>query len=352
MVDTFLLFFLKFQHKTNQHFKGEIMCKKNMCKIDMLKETLTTLPELPILIAGHKTPDQDSIGSCLTLCRILRALDKSAYVLCEKDDLSLVPFQNINDLVIANIQSLNFQNLLKNGYVFIALDLNDLSRLNYSNLFLKATHTINIDHHQGNSTGANFVVSCTIPSSTCEILYRLIEKIDKSLFTLETCQNLYCGIMTDTNCFSRRISPRTLEIAQDLINRGVDYYTLNQLVLWGRTTDELVATGILAQNIVDKKTFHYAICDKNMDYAKSLSQSVLVKKVAEDLRKIEGIDILVFLIDYGDKIVAKVMTNNCELADKIASQFAGGGGHKREAGFTTTLKITEIINIISKYLSN
>lgn len=322
-----------------------------MCKLDELKEKLITLPNLPIFIAGHTTPDQDSIGSCLVLCRVLRELKKNTYVLCKKEETSLVSWQNIEDLVITNIEDYLQNNNIKK-YIFIALDLNDLSRLDYSKIFLNATYTINIDHHQGNSTNANFILSCSTPSSTCEILYRLIEKINKSYLTLDNCQNLYCGILTDTNCFSRRISNRTFEIAQDLINHKIDYYKLNRLVLWGKTPNELVCSGLLAQNIIKMDKFHYVVCDKELMDKNQLTQSVLVKKVAEDLRKIDGINILVFLIDYKNKIVAKVMTNDCDIADKISSQFAGGGGHKREAGFTTTLKTKEIIEIISKYLSN
>lgn len=349
-----------------------------MCKIEELKEKLLFLPDLPIFIAGHKNPDQDSIGSCLCLCRFLRHFKKDAWVLLKKEEKSLVLWQNIDDLVVKNIDDFlktiqSNQNVVKNEkkdinlnindlnvskisgqkkYIFIALDLNDLSRLdNHQDEYLNATLKLNIDHHQGNSTNADFVFSCDKESSTCEILFKLIEKTDKSLLTLDNCENLYCGILTDTNCFSRRITKRTFDIAQQLINLGVDYYKLNRLVLWGRTVDELVCSGLLAQSIVDEKTFHYVVCDKTKTPMCNLSQSVLVKKVAEDLRKIDGINILVFLIDYKDKFVAKVMTNDCEIADKISSQFAGGGGHKKEAGFTTTLSIQEILSTISAYIS-
>lgn len=348
-----------------------------MCKIEELKEKLLSLPDLPIFIAGHKNPDQDSIGSCLCLCRFLRHFKKDAWVLFKKEEKSLVLWQNIDDLVVEsindvlnlkqvlqksrkasklnknnNILSTNCSNTSQNDYIFIALDLNDLSRLdNHQDEYLNATLKLNIDHHQGNSTNADFVFSCDKESSTCEILFKLIEKTDKSLLTLDNCENLYCGILTDTNCFSRRITKRTFDIAQQLINLGVDYYKLNRLVFWRRTVDELVCSGLLAQSIVDEKTFHYVVCDKDKRPMSNLSQSVLVKKVAEDLRKIDGINILVFLIDYKDKFVAKVMTNDCEIADKISSQFAGGGGHKKEAGFTTTLSLQEILSTISTYIS-
>lgn len=348
-----------------------------MCKIEELKEKLLSLPDLPIFIAGHKNPDQDSIGSCLVLCRFLRSFKKQAWVLLNPDEKSIVSWQNIDNLVVKNIFDIlkaknnrkNDKNTsndnkldlcglksdkkyIQNDYIFIALDLNDLSMFdNHQDEFLNATLTLNIDHHQANTTNANFIFSNDKASSTCEILFELIEKTDKSLLTLDTCENLYCGILTDTNCFSRRITNKTFIIAQQLINLGVDYYKLNRLVLWGRTVDELVCSGLLAQNIVNAGNFHYVVCDKTKSPMCNLSQSVLVKKVAEDLRKIDGINILVFLIDYKDKFVAKVMTNDCEIADKISSEFSGGGGHKKEAGFTTTLPLKTILSTISAYIS-
>ena len=76
----------------------------------------------------------------------------------------------------------------------------------------------------------------------------------------------------------------------------------------------------------------------------------LLKQIAEDLRKIDGIDLLVVLIKNQETIVAKVMTNSSDSADKIALLF-GGGGHKREAGFTIKdISVDKIIEEIKKYI--
>ena len=68
------------------------------------------------------------------------------------------------------------------------------------------------------------------------------------------------------------------------------------------------------------------------------------------MRTIEGIDVFLVLIKENDKIIAKVMTNISENADKIAMIF-GGGGHKKEAGFTiNNVSVEEIIKQTKIYL--
>ena len=50
-------------------------------------------------------------------------------------------------------------------------------------------------------------------------------------------------------------------------------------------------------------------------------------------------------------ITTKTMTNISECADKIAMQF-GGGGHKKEAGFTVNnLTVEQIISKTKRFLN-
>ena len=58
------------------------------------------------------------------------------------------------------------------------------------------------------------------------------------------------------------------------------------------------------------------------------------------------------LIKQGNTIVAKTMTNISEKANLIAEIF-GGGGHKKEAGFTVeNMSVEEIILKTKEYLKN
>lgn len=313
-----------------------------MNKYSKMKENLLALEDLPIYIAGHIKPDQDSIGSSLALAQWLNSQGKNAKVLLKSGDETIIDWQGQNDLI--------FNKIVNEDYIFIALDVNEMKRLGeFYDGFLKAKHSINIDHHQGNLFEANQTLSVSEISSTCEIIYEIIkpakgEKLDKKI-----CELLYAGIMNDTNCFSRRLSKNTLKIAQKLINIGIDYSNIIKQTYSKRSLYQFKA---LAKIVTELKFdgVYYAVVDKSLEEFQDLTHNQIVKQIAEDLRKIEGIDIFLMLIKEDDTIIGKVMGNISDNADKIAALF-GGGGHKREAGFTIKGKsVQDIIKITKDYL--
>ena len=313
-----------------------------MNKYQKMKQILLSLDNFPVYIAGHLKPDQDSICSCLALANWLKSQGKTAYVLLKKIDMSIIDWQGDLTLIVNEVSH--------KDYNFIALDLNEMKRLgDFYNDFKNASFTINIDHHQGNLFEANETLSVAGISSTCEIIYEII-KPEREL-SLSVCEQLYSGMMNDTNCFSRRLSKNTLKIAQKLINRGINYLDIIKKTFSNRTLYQFKALAKIV-NELKFDEFYYAVIDNSLEEFKNLSHNEIVKQIAEDLRKIDGIDVFLMLIKNGNVITAKVMTNESEIADKIAGVF-GGGGHKKEAGFTVdNLSIDNIIEKTKEYLKN
>ena len=313
-----------------------------MKKIKEIKNALNSINN-NIYIAGHIKPDQDSIGSCLSLASFLNSIGKKAYVLLEDIDKDIIKWQNDYSLIVNKINDKN--------YTFIALDLNEKKRLGrFETYFDTASYTINIDHHQDNKKEADFILSIPGISSTCEIIFNIINSFGKEYFTTSICESLYAGIMNDTNCFSRRISSDTLKITQKLINKGINYSYIIKKTLTERTMYEFKALAKLI-NEIKYDGFHYVIVDKENECFNNLTHNQIVKKIAEDLRTIEGIDVFILIIKNQDIITAKCMSNISENADKIATLF-NGGGHKKEAGFTVKdISIEEILKTIKNYLT-
>lgn len=297
---------------------------------------------IPIFICGHINPDYDCIGSSFALAKLFSYLNKEVFILLDKEDTQLILDKKDSCFVKDKI---NYKK-----YVFICVDLNDCERLGkYKDSYQSATIKINIDHHIGNSTKADYILSKNEMSSTCEIIYNLINKINKKILEQSLCEYLYAGIITDTNCLTRRLTNKTLEITQDLINRGARYKYINQLTLWKRSKEELKTLGKLAKKIKTNKYFSYVIVNKK--YCKKLSLNSLTKKIAEDLRKMNNVNILVFLVKNKDrKTTGKIMTNTCEIAMNLCELF-GGGGHKNEAGFTTYENPKQIIEKLLNYFN-
>lgn len=315
-----------------------------MKKFKETKDVLLSLNDLPIYIAGHLKPDQDSIGSCKALAEFLTNNGKEVIVLLEDKDKDILNWKG-DFLYVSN--SVNHEK-----FNFIALDLNEKKRLGgFEKYFDLADFKINIDHHQDNKYEADFTLSIPGISSTCEMIYEIINSAGKQFFTQNICDYLYAGIMNDTNCFTRRLSKKTMAVAQKLINFGANYVHIIKKTFSERTLYEFQALAKLV-NDIKFDGFHYVVVDKNDEAFSKLTHNQIVKKIAEDLRTIEGMDIFLVLIKNETNIVAKVMSNISECADKLAAVF-GGGGHKKEAGFTIDIcPIQEIIEKVKEYLKN
>jgi len=315
-----------------------------MNKFSKMKMSLLSLGDLPIYIAGHVKPDQDSVCSCLALAEWLKLYGKKVFVLLNSNDKSIIDWQGDSEFLTSEI--------FHSDYNFVALDLNEMKRLgDYYDVFKNANHTINIDHHQGNLFEADETLSIPGISSTCEIIYEIIKPSKGDNLDKTICEQLYSGMMNDTNCFSRRLSKNTLKIAQKLINAGIDYVGIIQKTFAGRTLYQFKALAKVVDELKCEDGLYYAVIDKSREEFCQLSHNQIVKQIAEDLRKIEGIDIFLVLIKNGDTIVAKVMSNASQNADKLAAVF-GGGGHKKEAGFTIkNIDVEEIILKAKEFLN-
>lgn len=310
-------------------------------------DLITNLKEkdLPIYIAGHLNPDDDSIGSCLALSYLLESLGNHCLVLLENKDTELLK----NHLVDARVTN----SVIHSEYIFIAMDLNETYRLNkFEKFYPDAKLTINIDHHQGNYTNADHILSIPEKSSTCEIVYKLIESINPEILKEpKLCHCLYTGMLTDTNGFSRRLSDETLIIAQKLIGSGIEYERIIRRTLQHRTLYQFQALSQLITDLKNNELFHYVIIDKSLPVYANLSHNDIVKILAEEIRKIDGIDLLLVLEINGEKTTTKVASNYSKNAHIIASHF-GGGGHPGEAGFSSNLTPEEIIKEATLFLQN
>ena len=307
-----------------------------------IKQIISKIPDTkPIIIAGHENADQDSICSCIALANYLRKIGKEKIeVLISEKDLYKISWYYNNEFINTNIS--------KDNYVFIMLDLNRKKRLGeFKNLFDSADFTINIDHHEQNQEESNFIFSDTSVSSTCEILFNLFKyfdcDIDKDIASL-----LYAGILTDTLCFSQRLTPQTLYIASELLKYDIDYTYITKKTFLDRSMDEIKALSELTQNI-QYDGFHYVIMNRNNPIYSNLEYSLLFKKMTPILKNIEGIEVLgMFLID-ADVVYGEFKSNINVDVSILANEF-GGGGHKKAAGFTSKLPLENILKKSKEYI--
>ncbi len=296
-----------------------------------------------IIIVGHKNADYDSMCSSLALALILKKLKKSVKVYIEKESINEISYFDCNDLLIEDIES--------NDFTFIALDLNRTSRLpsNMEYYYDKASLTINIDHHNGNSTNANYIVSEPNKSSTCEIIYD-ISKLLKIKLDREIAELLYTGIISDTNSFLNNASKETFLLASKLISMGIDGEFLINKFYVEKTDEELKAIANIINNL-KYDGFHYAVIDMKKEPFKKMRYVDISKKCIPAVFSRNDIKILMIIMDYGDKTKGEIRSRGNIDVSKLA-ELLTGGGHTNSAGFSNKKSIEEIVEISKEYLES
>lgn len=314
-----------------------------MNSYEEIKNVLETIPEnQPIIIAGHENADMDSIGASLAMAYFLNNIGKKdVNVLITEKDMYKISWFESKKFISSKVE--------KDNYVFIMVDANRKQRLaEFEEYFDKASLTINIDHHEANKGEANNIIVDERISSTCEMLFNLFNcfenKINEQIASL-----LYAGILTDTTCFSHRLTSKTLLAASILLEYGIDYQYITKKTFLERSMPEIDALSKILSDI-KYNVFHYVVMDRKDQVFSNLEYTMLFKKMVPVLKNIDEIKVLgIFLID-GNKVFGEFKCN-IDIDISILARQLGGGGHRKSAGFTSELPLDEILTISKDYIN-
>lgn len=277
------------------------------------------------VLSSHARPDGDAIGSQLAMAYALDALGKHVAIV-NRDPVpaTLAPFPGTARIVVAD--------RVEEAYdAAIVMECSSLDRTGVAGL--DRSPVINIDHHQGN-TGYGEVNWFDPGAAACaEMVFEIIVALGVPL-TREIATHLYVGILTDTGSFHySSISPRTFDIARQLVEAGVDptfvartvfdSNTLGRLRLFGAVLGgiEVAHDGRMALMRVDQ-----AMADaaggtyEDTEGLINLPLTVKEIRVSAFLKAIGPAEYRVSLRSKGVIDVAEV-----------ARRF-GGGGHRNAAG--------------------
>ena len=260
--------------------KGE-----NMINYNELKKVVEKLPkEEIILLAGHKNTDYDSICSTLALTTFLNKIGYKAFILLEKKDIPKLDWYGNLNYVVSEYD-------INDKYNFVLLDSNRKSRLGvFEKYFDKAYIKINIDHHEDNKNESNYIFVDENISSTCEIVFNLLKlfenKIDKDIATL-----LYAGIVCDTNCFYKRVTPNTMDVCSKLLKYNINNNYIIKNVYKNISMDETKILIDMFKNL-KRDILYYIIMDRQDKLYRDVDYSVIFKKCASYIYDVSNIDVI------------------------------------------------------------
>ncbi len=180
-----------------------------------------------IVIVCHMTPDGDAMGSSLCLYHTLRTLGRKACVVTpDNPPESLLFLPGSERIVVASFHTDRATKLIESADLIFCLDFNDLRRIDRMAPLIEnsTARRIVIDHHLNPMIEADVIISHPEISSTCALLFQVIETLGWT--GRVNCDAATCccaGMMTDTGNFSYNSNdPVLYRILARLIEKGVD----------------------------------------------------------------------------------------------------------------------------------
>ena len=297
-------------------------------------------------IGGHIRPDGDCVGSCLGLYNYIQ----KRYPAMETD-IYLEPFQK-EFAFLKGADQVHYGFETEKVYeLCIVCDASDRKRLGGGAEILdKAGRTISIDHHKTNTGFAGLTLMQADISSTCELLYELMEE-DQVDREIAAC--LYTGMIHDTGVFKyQSATARTMEIAGKLMATGIPFTDIIDRTFYQKNYRQSKAMG---QALLNSSLYAQGklICSvlTARELAGFQATSMDMEGIVEQLRLVEDVEVSAFLYEMEPETFKASMRSR-EYVDvsEIAVSF-GGGGHARAAGFDMEGSLEEVIKCVTDRIS-
>ena len=308
-----------------------------------------------VIIMGHTNADIDAMGAGLGIYRLVRSLEKDAYIIKSKVGTSLDSFlESIKDeeeyknVIIDESDALN---IVTENTLLVVVDTNKKNYVEAPELLEKTNKIVVIDHHR---RSAEYIDNAVLTfhevyaSSASELVTELIQysSIDVGLTTIEA-ESLYAGIMVDTKNFTFKTGVRTFEAAAYLRKCGVDIIKVKKWFQSDLESYNIIADIVKKAEII-KESIAISICDKEEKIV-----GLICAKAADELLTISDITASFVIGNLGDKICISGRSIG-DINVQLILEKLGGGGHITLAGAQVEGKTIEevkeeLIKCIDEY---
>ncbi|HEX8714431.1 MAG TPA: DHH family phosphoesterase [Solirubrobacteraceae bacterium] len=294
-------------------------------------------------LATHEHPDGDALGSLVAMHELLGALGKDSVMYVSPEDLPL-PLEYSVFLLEGAIHEPP-ADIVERTVVF--LDCGNIDR-NSAAVLRDGAHLLNIDHHHDNTRFGT--LNHVVPDASCtaEIVWDLMHGLALAP-SLAAADAMYIGLITDTGRFMyENTGPRAHLMAAELIEVGVDVAEVYRRLYEEVPVEKLALTALALAQIqrFDDGELTLAALSAD-DFERTEAEEHYSEGIVDQLRAVRGTKVAVFVRELtgerrGQRKVSLRATGDDVDVSAIARE-QGGGGHRRAAGFTTTLELDELI---------
>ena len=318
-----------------------------------------------VLIMGHRSPDYDSIGSCVGLARL---------AICARGDASKIRvvinrdhanFRTCYDLLahLPEYRSMfisadTAMDAVRSDTLLIMSDVNNVYNTESPKLLKAVKNIVIIDHHRRQDELYEFKPLMTYirpaVAAAGELVSEMLEHSPhREALLKEEANLLLAGIMLDTKNFTVGAGMQTFSAVHYLYGRGAHANAIRTLFT------ESMSTLFTACDI-DSRTRTYrdkiALTWLSVDHAATEEDNIAVAKAADKLMTIDGIEAS-FALLRADNTVTISARSRDRINVQIIMQRLGGGGHYDMAGTRLThtsleAACVQLKTVLDDYLDN
>ncbi|MFZ1153320.1 MAG: DHH family phosphoesterase [Solirubrobacteraceae bacterium] len=304
------------------------------------------------VVATHENPDGDALGSLIGMHGLLTALGKDSEMFISESDLPLPREYRCPALEHA-IQAAPDD---IGQRTVVMLDCGNIDR-NPAAVLQHGAHLLNIDHHHDNTLFGTLNLVDPQASCTAEIVWDLMHGLDVAP-TTAIAEALYIALVTDTGRFMyENTGPRAHRMAAEMIATGVDVAAVYSRLYEEMPLAKLTLLGVALERVqrFDGGALTLVALDAS-DFQRHGAEESFSEGIVDHLRSVASTKVAVLIRELtapesqGKRKVSLRATGDDVDVSAIA-RTQGGGGHRRAAGFSTTLEVHELIALLRREIA-
>ena len=290
-----------------------------------------------IILAGHRSPDGDSLGSVLAF----------ANGLYQNEQKRAIPYSidSVPDMFHFLYNSASVVNTV-GGKVdcLIGFDYGDFERLGIDeNTLSDDVKIISFDHHPQRNQKGDICIINTECASTTELLYYFMKEVGWSI-DKHTAECLLTGIITDTGNFAYNTRHTTFNVAGILSSLGASVSSINKKIKEAVSQEVLNIHGQLIEMAEMDEEHNCIRLFLSFEEFNSLGISLSdLSGVVGNLNRVDSVDFSVFVVEYEPEVVKGSLRGEETKGIPVSpiAEYLGGGGHKYAAGFLLNMPYEE-----------
>ena len=286
-----------------------------------------------VVIMGHTNSDIDALGSSLGVYRIVKNLNKPAYIVNSSAGIGLESFleyvksnKEYADVIIGKEEAIE---ITDSNTLLIVVDTHKQSYSDVPELVDLAGKKVIIDHHRMSTdyiSDAVLTFQEVYASSAAELVTELVTYSERDIeLTSVEAEGLYAGIMMDTKNFTFKTGVRTFEAAAHLRKCGVDIIKVKKWFQSDFSTYNIISEIVANSEIINESIAISVYNEVDKD------ANIICAKAADELLTISDISASFVIGNCGDKIcISGRSLGNINV--QVILEKMGGGGHITLAG--------------------